>query len=67
MTTTKTFNCNLCRDKITELSGVGVKFLGSSKVEQVPVPLAENHLCKSCVEGVKKFVTADRMQIVGVM
>ncbi len=53
MTTTKTYACNLCRDKITEETGVGVQFISSTALKRTPVPMAENHLCKNCLKQLR--------------
>lgn len=51
MTTTKIYNCNLCRDKIDEKNqGVGIQFMGASSLKRVAVAVAENHICLSCLK-----------------
>ena len=57
MTTTKTFTCNLCRDRIkpsdlAQKDGFGLYFLAGGQAEFRRMGECENHICNECAQSV---------------
>ena len=53
MTTERRYKCNLCRDELNE-GGIGIKFCGTTSFVIRRKEDCENHLCGSCVNGLRK-------------
>lgn len=54
MTTKRIYNCNVCRDEIDTLTGVGFSFTssGDRKVECGLPAQHETHLCYKCMAAI---------------
>lgn len=53
MTKKTEYFCNLCRDKIADITkGEGVYFSAITGIDFKPLHHAENHLCNDCIEKV---------------
>lgn len=59
MTTERTYRCNLCREQISEKTGVGIFFSVNHRIDvKQPLSSVEQHICRKCVAGVAAFPRA---------
>ena len=53
MVTKRTYYCNVCRDEVDGLGGVGFSFRsGDTEFEEGNVGNHENHLCYKCIAAI---------------
>lgn len=53
MTTKRTYLCNVCKDPIDNLTGVGFSFrLANTEFEEGFAAQHENHLCFKCIAAI---------------
>lgn len=53
MTTERTYSCNVCKDTIDSLNGVGFSFKsGNTEFEEGLPAQHENHLCYVCIAAI---------------
>lgn len=57
MTTTRTHQCNFCRDTIKPEDGIGLTWIVGETLEVMPMHGVENHLCRRCGKALEPILS----------